>query len=270
MSLVTINEYYLHDIANAIRYKHGSNNTYKPRQMASAIKAISTFDSTLEGGTKEFIERTIKNEVTVDCDYFGKYSFAEMDDLTAINAYNATSIKRYAFYKSNNLYTVNMPNVTTIDEWAFLNCENLCDINLPSVTSIKQGAFENIGAEILVLPSIKYMPQLSIAHLKNLTTIDLGSQLERLEHECIYDCPNLTAIIIRNEVLLPKIVERNLPFNVEQFLKSYEGDNPGYIYVPRAMKEKYETFEYTYDSYGYDYWDGYTFRAIEDYPEICG
>ena len=41
MAKVLISDQYLGDIANAIRNKNGSQNTYTPAQMASAITAIS-------------------------------------------------------------------------------------------------------------------------------------------------------------------------------------------------------------------------------------
>ena len=41
MSLVTIDDSYFTDIANAIRGKNGETTTYKPNEMAAAISAIS-------------------------------------------------------------------------------------------------------------------------------------------------------------------------------------------------------------------------------------
>ncbi len=271
MSLVTINDYYLRDIANAIRSKLDVEDTYKPRQMGPAIRSITTFSTGLDAGVKEFVERTLEGEVVVDCDYFGIYSFAEMNDMTAITAPNATSVKEYAFYSCNGLCSVNMPNVTLVDSNAFLKCWSLYSVNMPSLTEIRGNGFSEINAEVLTFPAIKTLRSYAISDNSNLAKIDLGSNLTNLESECIENCPNLTAIIIRNPVVLPKVIEQGYPpFNLDQFFKGYEGEKPGYIYVPAAMIEKYESFEYTYDSYGYDYWDYYTFRAIEDYPEICG
>lgn len=42
MSLVTIDDSYFTDIANAIRGKNGETTTYKPNEMAAAISAISS------------------------------------------------------------------------------------------------------------------------------------------------------------------------------------------------------------------------------------
>ena len=42
MSIVTIDDSYFTDIANAIRGKNGSTDTYKPNEMAAAISAISS------------------------------------------------------------------------------------------------------------------------------------------------------------------------------------------------------------------------------------
>ena len=42
MSIVTIDDSYFTDIANAIRGKNGETTTYKPNEMAAAISAISS------------------------------------------------------------------------------------------------------------------------------------------------------------------------------------------------------------------------------------
>ena len=42
MSIVTIDDSYFTDIANAIRGKNGSTDTYKPNEMAAAISALSS------------------------------------------------------------------------------------------------------------------------------------------------------------------------------------------------------------------------------------
>lgn len=50
---IAIDNSHLTDIANAIRSKNGSADTYKPREMAEAIAAIPTGGS---GGTAQKIE----------------------------------------------------------------------------------------------------------------------------------------------------------------------------------------------------------------------
>ena len=42
MSIVTIDDSYFTDIANAIRGKNGETTTYKPNEMAAAISALSS------------------------------------------------------------------------------------------------------------------------------------------------------------------------------------------------------------------------------------
>lgn len=42
MGKVLVTESYLEDIADAIREKNGTENTYNPSQMADAIEAIET------------------------------------------------------------------------------------------------------------------------------------------------------------------------------------------------------------------------------------
>ena len=44
MAQVLVTESYLDAIADAIREKNGSEDTYKPSEMAAAIEAIETID----------------------------------------------------------------------------------------------------------------------------------------------------------------------------------------------------------------------------------
>ena len=50
MGQVLITENYLKDIADAIRDKNGTNNTYTPAQMAQAIEDLETEDITPASG----------------------------------------------------------------------------------------------------------------------------------------------------------------------------------------------------------------------------
>lgn len=56
MSIVTIEDTNLTNIANAIRSKNGTSDTYKPSEMASAIELIETSG----GGTEEYFETNVQ------------------------------------------------------------------------------------------------------------------------------------------------------------------------------------------------------------------
>lgn len=269
MANVMISDRHLENIAQAIRYKNGTNKTYKPREMAAAIRGISTSSTVIDASLKDYIEKDLAGSLTVDCDYVGKYAFAYMNDITAFSSNTATSVKENAFYMDDQLYSVNLPNVSNVEKYAFSNCKNLNEIYMPNVSTILLNGFTNIGAETLEFPVLENLNTLAISDCPNLTKVDLGSNLRWVYYQSIYDCDNLTAIIIRKNSV-PKLCDNGGPFPTH-FRKDYTGDlEPGYIYVPAAMVESYRNFKYTYDSYGYDYWNKYNYRAIESYPDICG
>ena len=64
MSIVTIDDSYFTDIANAIRGKNGSTDTYKPNEMAAAISAISSGGSNITQWGKMFFSSSV-NQVNL-------------------------------------------------------------------------------------------------------------------------------------------------------------------------------------------------------------
>lgn len=59
MSLVTIDDSYFTDIANAIRSKNGETTTYKPNEMAAAISAISSGGGNITQWGKMFFSSSV-------------------------------------------------------------------------------------------------------------------------------------------------------------------------------------------------------------------
>lgn len=101
------------NIANAIRSKNGSSNTYLVSEMASAIN-----DLDVGGDAEAIINGTITN----------LYS-------------EATSVRYYFMYNYARIQKVELPNARTIGERAFGGCSNLKTVILGSVTRIDSRAF---------------------------------------------------------------------------------------------------------------------------------
>lgn len=68
MTKVAVTEQYLTDIANAIRGKNGSSDTYTPAEMATAITNIPSGEPTLQSKTKTYTPTTSKQTETVTAD----------------------------------------------------------------------------------------------------------------------------------------------------------------------------------------------------------
>lgn len=246
MANVLINEEYLTDIADAIRAKSGSVLGYKPREMATAIAAIPTGEATeVSDLAQQLIERTLSGAVAINCDTIGPSGLRSMSEMTSLSS-NATAIEEYGCADNKALTTASLPYVTSLGKYAFAGDSQLTAVSIPAVQTIDNYAFNNCYS---------------------LETLDLGS-VQELYGSIASNCSKLTAIIIRG-TSVPDCAEQANPFP-SIFKNTYTGTTPGYIYVPSAMLAAYQGYE-GQPQYGrYDYWTIQSYRAIEDYPEICG
>lgn len=115
MSIVTIDDSYFTDIANAIRGKNGETTTYKPNEMAAAISALSggggdwqvAAISTVYDATTNKTTIPLTNYIDVNTDDFlllaaGKYSETSSDPYWAFMI-SPMIVKLYnAFYHNSN------------------------------------------------------------------------------------------------------------------------------------------------------------------------
>ena len=125
MSIVTIDDSYFTDIANAIRGKNGETTTYKPNQMAAAISALSgggsgdwqvAAISTVYDATTNKTIIPLTNYIDVNTDDFllfaaGKYSETSSDPYQVFMI-SPMIVKLYnAFYhNSNGNFSPALPN----------------------------------------------------------------------------------------------------------------------------------------------------------------
>ncbi len=151
-----------------------------------------------------------------------------------------TSIALYAFADCANLTAVNFENVASIGKYAFSNCKQLDNVSMPSLETIGERGFYFCSTLTkLDLPSLKSIGAYGLAQCQKLVTLIL-----RGENICTLE--NSNAMV-------------NIPI----------AKGTGYVYVPRALlSESDATKDYRQSTN----WSTYAaqFRAIEDYPEICG
>lgn len=148
-----------------------------------------------------------------------------------------TSIGEHAFTGCKSLASANLPGVTDIGESAFEYCTNLTNVNLPEATGIGDYAFKDCTS---------------------LTTVDFPL-VNTIGYYAFRGCTNLTALILRNTKAICKLTNPTMGPFAETPIES----GTGYIYVPSALIEDYKAASS---------WSAHAnqFRAIEDYPEICG
>lgn len=176
--------------------------------------------------------------------------------LTSIDS-NVTSIVAYACRGLSKLKTVNLPNATSIGTYAFYYCTILNNINAPKVTSLGTYAFYNCDK----LPNVNFplattIPSQCFYSCSVLTKADFDAAKSVAASAFAY-CESLTALILRRSDAICTLANKNA------FVDTPIASGTGYIYVPSALVASYQANSV---------WKTYAaqFRAIEDYPDICG
>lgn len=198
MAEVLVQDTSLQAIADAIREKNGTETTYKPSEMGTAIRAIES-----GGGdyTSEQIMALIDGSIT---------DFVIPDGITMIC--------RYAFYYRNKLKNITIPeSCTIIGESAFQGCA-LANINLPkNLKEVKTRGFAECGLVITQLPttletigdlafsygttsilkipaSVKVVGKSVFYQNKSLTEITFEGTPTNMAGDVFHVCPNLSVI----------------------------------------------------------------------------
>lgn len=189
--------------------------------------------------------------------------------------YKCTSLEYIYFPATTRIYNGNFSGCTSLKELylpkavsvdAFDGCTNLTKVTLPAALSV--GRFSNCAnlTEINAPVSIAFNDY-CFANCTSLTKLYLSNangDTIRFYDEVFKGCSNLTALILPDEKVA--IYDR---VRTSLFTGTPIADGTGYIYVPAALVESYKTA--AANMYGTSWADhADQFRAIEDWPEICG
>lgn len=155
--------------------------------------------------------------------------------MTELNNSIVTSLRVRIFQGATKLVTVNLPSVTSIGAYGFYQCSGLVTVKLPKLTSVSTQTFYGCT---------------------KLQHADCG-QLGNIPAQTFNACSALTELILRKTESICTLS------NVNGVSNSPIGKGTGYVYVPSALVDSYKsaTNWSTFEA---------QFRAIEDYPEICG
>lgn len=148
---------------------------------------------------------------------------------------NATSIGDYNCRACNSLEVVDFPELTGQSGAYFCHqCSELVSVNIPKVTGLDNYAFQSASKlERLDLPAVQTIGNYCLRYTTALTTLILRYA---------------GGVVTRGSSVLAS---------------SGIANKKGYVYVPAALIEDYKVASG---------WSSIAaqFRAIEDYPEICG
>ena len=231
-----INDYTLTAIADAIRNKNGTSTTYKPSEFAEQIRAL------VNDGYNEFekaIMRSIKEVQNTTSTEIGAFAYSNATDLANVTFTEATVIDSNAFYKCTALEEVYFPKVTHIGSYAFYGCG-----------ALKEVTFES---------GLIFTGRETFHACTSLEKADLGGTVNFYGMD-FYGCTALKTLILRNTT---NIATFHVNAGSQVFYNTPIASGTGYIYVPSALLSQYKAASA---------WSAYKnqFRAIEDYPEICG
>lgn len=161
MSKVLIEDSTLTDIADSIRNKNGTETTYKPSEMSSAIDNIPSggisenaakiqFDSTTERDVRKYITEFVGLNLNGRTDI--SYLFKDMGNLKKIEFTNTNGLYNMAstFSGSAELVSIEGLNTSAVSDWGntFKGCTKLktiSNINTASATGFS-GAFDGCSA----------------------------------------------------------------------------------------------------------------------------
>lgn len=143
-----------------------------------------------------------------------------------------------------------------IRQYAFCYCQYLTQVDIPNISYVRDSAFYFCnGLEQIELPSVKLLGNSVFSYASNLNKIVAQGNITQIGTKCFNQTSLITLVLSGSTVptLLSSSAFSNTPI----------AEGTGYIYVPQALIEDFKvaTNWATYAS---------QFRAIEDYPEICG
>ena len=209
------------DIANSIRTKLNTANTYTPGQMASAIGDIPTGDVSpytyiIDGMMGRDLDVLNYNGAV----NVGEYAFNGLTSLQSINLSNVQHIDYHSFYGCSNLTDAYLPNVTHIgndvfeycrnlrnvyapnlvkaNAYAFNDCGKLADINFPQLTDAGKWSFAYANGTDINCPNLANIGAASFAHMKYLTNVYLSNYVNNISDQVFYNCQNLSNVYMPN------------------------------------------------------------------------
>ena len=183
-----------------------------------------------------FLEGTVEEVNCSGITTLHPYAIYEKQGLKKVTLANVETVEGYNFYNCDELESIDLPKATgTIGIYFCYSCANLTTVNLPKATGLNSYAFQSAtNLEFIDLPMVASISNYSFRYCSNLTTLILRKD------DGICTLGGTTALA-----------------------GSGISSKKGYIYVPSALIEEYKVATN---------WTKFEsqFRAIEDYPEICG
>lgn len=257
MSKVLVTDTHLTDIANAIRNKNGSSDTYKPSEMASAISSITTGDTTIEDG---LLNKTLSGDYVNDrVTTIGYGSLSGQKSLTSISLPNLIRVEERALFNCAGATTINMPNVEYIGNYGVASCGTLTEVYLPKVITLGTSAFyqdrkvtsvyaplvETISThafrycplqEEVRFPCLTSIGDYAFQGCTNVKILDLNV-IPKIGAYSLKDCTSLETLILRKTDDICTLAN-----TTNALTGTPIANGTGYVYVPDDLVDSYKAY----------------------------
>lgn len=189
--------------------------------------------------------------------------FADLitDSASTVEVYNDKfegTLSAYAFYERSNVTKIELPNLQYLKERCFYGCQNLKTLLLPGLVGYTY-QYMAAGCTALVdvdIHGTNYVSSYTFQNCTSLKKVDLH-RVGTIATNAFIGATKFDTLIIRTDTV-PTLGGTNAFTNTK--IKS---GGTGYIYVKSALLDAFKAATN---------WNNYAsqFRAIEDYPDICG
>lgn len=184
---VTVDDTNLKAIADAIRAKNGTEETYKPSEMSTAIMGIQGGGSATEDGMIDGSVTAVDNDRVT---FVREEAFYYCEQLESLNLPNLEEISYYSFGGCSSLATVNVPKLQVVGDSAFSDCESLESIDLPEATMIGERAFESCTSLTDVnMPKVVSIGAKAFQDCTSLKKIYIPACCTTIDASATYDSP---------------------------------------------------------------------------------
>ena len=194
-------------------------------------------------------------EIELGLSVVPSYCFEDAGYLKKAVFNKAYQVNNDAFAYNEKLEQFVGENVTQVGGSAFGYTESLESVNMPLLRTVGERAFIQSGLKRAVFPNLSSVSQYAFAACLNMEYADLNGG-GQFRSSAFQECVALKALVIRNTTVVTTM-------DWDALYDSNIEDGDGYIYVYRTMLDRYKSATN---------WVRYAdkFRAIEDYPDICG
>lgn len=267
MSLGITDDAHYTAIASAIRAKVGTDSTYAPSQMASAIEGIQAGGGG-DSQTDELLARTITSYVNSTAKSIGTCAFAgcsslstiEMTaceridgmscfggcaSLTNVSLPACTSIFGATFCYLYNLSTVDLPVCSALPVMTFCECTNLTSVNAPACTSVGSMAFQSCTALTAIdLPACEVVDTYGFAGCTALVAVSIPV-CTMLSTSVFANCANLISLYLDGVSAVTSIIAGSNYFDGTP-IGGYSdvAGQYGSIFVPASLADAFRSDRY--------------------------